>query len=170
MSHTGLPRDQVKLTAHQDSWARLFKDEAKRVIEAAGDPSLHIEHIGSTAIPGIYAKPIIDMAIPYSDKKTTTTYISPLERTGYRYKGEEGVTGRLFFVKGPEEKRVLYLHIVDKEEFDRLITFRDRLRNDRRLAKEYSDLKLGLAEKFSADRKSYTKSKDKFITDVLSSL
>lgn len=167
MNTSGLSRYQVKLMPHQANWAVLFANEAENIRGAIGDSSLRVEHVGSTAVPGIYAKPIIDIAIPYVEANKAKEYIDPLEKIGYIYKDEEGVSGRLFFVKGPEEMRTFYLHVVDNAEFDRLITFKEKLIHNTELAREYSELKIKLAEQFPENRKSYTKSKDKFISDIL---
>lgn len=164
MTKIGLARGVVELVPHQEKWHELFTQEAALIKQVLDSEA--VEHVGSTAIPGILAKPIIDIAVSYSDKSQATRWISSLEKIGYEHKGEQGVPNRFFFVKGPEEKRTFYLHIVDKAEFKRLISFRDKLLSDTKLAKEYSDIKMELARNHSDDRKAYTHAKDEFIRKV----
>lgn len=168
MNTIGLSRNHVQLLDHQAEWSSLFTNETGSIRAALNSPSLTVEHIGSTAIPGIYAKPIVDIAIPYTATEEAKKYTPLLEKIGYIYKGEEGVVGRFFYVKGSEEKRSFYLHLVSPDEFNRLISFRDALRSNPQLAKEYSELKQELAEKFTNDRKSYTQAKSQFIARILS--
>ena len=165
MKDIGLARGSVQLQPHSKAWAILFKKESVSIKEALG--SVIVEHVGSTAIPTVPAKPIVDIAIPYSRQDEAMRWIEPLHDLGFEYKGEEGVPGRFFFVKGPEKNRTVYLHVVDKEEFRRLVRFRDALIKDGVLATEYSDLKQQLAKQYADDRKSYTHEKAKFIERVL---
>lgn len=166
MTDIGLARGTVELMAHQTSWHELFKYEAALIKTALGD--VPIEHVGSTAIPDLLAKPIIDMALCYDVKRTADSWIEPLSKLGYEYKGEEGVPNRLFFVKGPEGQRLFYLHVVDDIEFKRLTDFRDKLKGSSQLVREYSDLKAALAKSYPDDRRAYTHGKDEFIKIVLS--
>lgn len=164
MTKIGLARGTVELVPHQTKWHGLFSQEAAQIKQAISNET--IEHVGSTAVPGILAKPIIDIVIPYHSKEQVSDWITSLEKIGYQYKGEQGVPNRFFFVKGPEEKRTFHLHVVDEAEFKRLIGFRDKLLNDTKLAKEYSDIKMELAKNHPDDRKAYTHAKDEFIRKV----
>jgi GrpB-like predicted nucleotidyltransferase (UPF0157 family) len=165
MTKIGLARGVVELVPHQPKWHELFTQEATLIKQAVGNEP--VEHVGSTAVPGIPAKPIIDIAVQYHSKEQASAWIASLEKIGYQYKGEQGVANRFFFVKGPEEKRPFYLHVVDETEFKRLIGFRDKLRNDTKLAQEYSDIKMELAKGHPNDRKAYTHAKDEFIRKIL---
>ncbi len=165
MADLGLSRGIVDLKPYQASWRELFNEEAQLIKDKLG--YINIEHVGSTAIAGIVAKPIIDIAIRYPNKKRAEQWIWLLENIDYEYKGEEGVASRFFFVKGPQQQRTFYLHMVDGPEFDQLVKFRDALIKDKDLASEYSNLKRELALKYTNDRKAYTHSKHKFIRRVL---
>ncbi len=165
MTNIGLTRGTVQLVPYEENWKAYFDEEAKLIKQKLGE-SVDVQHVGSTAIPGILAKPIIDIAIPYSSYETAKTWIKLLEELGYEYKGDKGVIGRLFFTKGPETKRTVYLHVVDSDEFNRLISFRDRLIKDKELAKQYSDLKQRLAGEHADDRSMYTHGKEQFIQSV----
>lgn len=165
MTKIGLARGAVELVSHQDGWHDAFVHEANLIKRAIGEEQ--VEHVGSTAIPGIVAKPIIDITVSYSSKNQASDWISHLERLGYQYKGEQAVQNRFFFVKGPEEKRTFYLHVVDKAEFKRLIDFRDTLLNNTKLAKEYSEIKIELAKNHPDDRGAYAHAKAEFIKKIL---
>lgn len=165
MSKIGLARGTVYLTPYQTTWLKSFKDESERIKSALGDQV--IEHVGSTAVPGIMSKPIIDIAVLYSDKNIASSWIEALQLLGYEFKGEQGVPNRFFFVQGPENKRTYYLHVVDETEFKKLVTFRDRLIGNSDLAREYSTLKVKLAQKHNQNRAIYTRKKDNFIQKVI---
>lgn len=168
MKDLGLKRGTVQLVQHKASWHKSYTSEARQLQEALSiEPSL-IQHVGSTAIPDILAKPILDIAICVDSFDIVDTWISPLERLGYRYKGfEPDMPQRRFFTKGPEELREAYLHVVDDEEFSKLIAFKNALTASTHLAKEYSNLKKKLATTNENDRRQYTHLKNEFITKVL---
>ncbi len=167
MSDIGLRRGSVKLEPYSDSWATSYEAEKLRIINAIGD--LPIEHVGSTAIPGLIAKPIIDIAVLIPDLEKVDNLIKPLGQIGYWDKGKQvDMPERRFFAKGPDANRTVYLHIVTSAEFDRMVKFRNALMNDTRLKNQYSKLKESLVARFSDDRGSYTKGKEQFIQSVLS--
>lgn len=167
-SSIGLARGTVKLVPHDPRWQAAFKVEAKLLRETLSISSEHIQHVGSTAIPGILAKPIIDIAIPVDDLAIADEWAGPLAKIGYWNKGPEPtMSDRRFFAKGPENKRTIYLHLVTTKEYQKLITFRDTLRANPELAQEYSNLKVKLAASLKDDRKQYTSLKNDFIQRVL---
>jgi len=168
MEDLGLKRGTVKLVPHKASWHRAYVDEARQIQNTLHIESPSIQHVGSTSIPGILAKPILDIAIRTNSLGIVDIWIPQLEKLDYRYKGfESDMPQRRFFTKGPEELRKIYLHIVDDEEFKKMITFRDVLTADSRLAEEYSNLKQKLAVTNENDRQQYTHLKNEFITKVL---
>lgn len=168
MKKIGLARGRVRLVAHQRTWARVFEREAKAIRAKLGRRVKDIQHVGSTVIPGVPAKPIIDIAILVRSLSIVDHWVTPLGDLGYWYKGKEpDMPNRRFFAKGPAHSRTIYLHVVTQSEFRRLVRFRDVLRTDRALSKEYAALKRDLAEKFPANRDAYTKAKDAFIRRVL---
>lgn len=166
----GLARGTVKLVPYDPSWHTIFEAEAKLLQQTLGIGTEHIQHVGSTAIPGILAKPIIDIAISVDDLAIADEWMGPLAKIGYWDKGPEPtMPDRRFFAKGPENKRTVYLHLVTTEEYQKLITFRDALRANPKLAQEYSDLKVKLATSLKDDRKRYTSLKNDFIQRLLRS-
>ena len=144
--------------------------EKKMLQDALKDVIIDIQHVGSTAIPGLPAKPIIDIAVavPHLSEKAVEKYIEPLRKLGYEYMKEERPREHLF-VKGGEEKRTHYLHMVEfgDEAWKNYLLFRDYLRTHKKAVDEYARLKLELAEQFPNDRGSYTSGKEKFIEEVL---
>lgn len=168
-SDLGLQRGTVKLLPHQSAWHKAFAAEQARL-----QPILRghqIEHVGSTAVPGLAAKPIIDIAVAVDSLTEAETFIQSLAALDYEYKGEAGTPGRRFFAKGPEQNRIIYLHFgLPAGEFGSLVKFRDALRSHPQLVAEYQTLKLSLAGKFPNDRRAYTRGKSEFIHKVLQTL
>jgi len=107
----GLKRGTVKLSSHHKQWAKLFETEKENLLSALNQFKANIEHVGSTAIPGVPAKPIIDMLLFIPDNINVQKIHDILEKQGYENRGEQGVPGRQIFVKGPEENRTHYLHV-----------------------------------------------------------
>jgi len=164
----GLARGTVKLVPHDPLWQSHFEAEAKLLQQKLGISADRIQHVGSTAIPGILAKPIIDIAISVDSLKVADEWVKLLAELGYWNKGPQpDMPERRFFAKGPEEKRIVYLHVVTHEEYKRLLAFRDALRASPELANEYSDLKAKLAASLADDRARYTNRKNDFIQRVL---
>lgn len=163
----GLQKGTVTLAPHTELWHQLFAEEEARLREAIGGRVVAIEHVGSTAVCGLSAKPIIDIAAAVREAADAESCVGPLENLGYEYRGEGGIAGRYYFVKG--EPRTHHLHVVELgSEFWRShLLFRDYLRQHRETAEEYERLKRGLAEKYGRDRGAYTEGKASFIEEVL---
>lgn len=122
--------------------------------------------MGSTAVPGLAAKPVIDIIMLVSDLDQVRPSIPRLEATGYSYWRDNPDKTKLFLVKGlpPAPQRTHHLHVyADAKEFDRRIRFRDALRESASLRADYAGLKLALAERFADDREAYTAGKAEFI-------
>lgn len=108
----GLKRGTVKLVQHNPEWDKLFQTEKAKLLEVLHGLITDIQHVGSTAIRTISAKPIIDIAVLVKSLRQVVEYIAKIEAIGYQKK-QENRRERLFFTKGPEENRVIYLHIGD---------------------------------------------------------
>jgi len=166
----GLKRGKVKLSPYNPKWPEIFKKEKKMLQKALGKMIIDIQHVGSTAVSRIPAKPIIDIAVavPELSRKEVEKYIEPLKKVGYEYRGEDRPREHLF-VKGGEEKRICHLHMVkfDSKAWKDYLLFRDYLRTHKKVATKYAELKLELAKKFSGNRKLYTANKDNFIQKIL---
>ena len=163
-----MKRGTVRLVPHIENWHQLFEEEKARLQSAIGENVFAIEHIGSTSICGISAKPILDIAVAVEKYADGEKCIKPLDDLGYEYRGAHGIAGRHYFVKG--ELRTHHLHLVEiNSDFWRShLLFRDYLRENPTIAKEYDNLKKDLAKKYAENRDAYLEGKAGFIENVLS--
>ena len=163
----GLKRCELHLSPYRDEWPLLFESEKKIIEAVVGDHVSDIQHVGSTAIVGMPAKPILDIAITEEDFEKARVCIDPLVALGYTFRGENGIPRRHYFQKG--EPCTHHVHMVEKtsDEWAKLIRFRDLLRADRSTAADYRRLKLDLWERLPGDRKAYQASKAAFIEEVI---
>ncbi|MGH7632254.1 MAG: GrpB family protein [Gemmatimonadaceae bacterium] len=166
----GLESKTVRVVPYDVRWAALFRAEASRLSDAvlvAGLPALRFEHVGSTAVPGLAAKPILDIAAGRAMETRAVEYVPAFEAAGYIYRGESGLPGREFFRRG--DPRSYHLHFVDYDgwHWRRYITFRNALRADARLRDSYAAVKYDLAAKYPHDRESYIEGKTGFVESVL---
>jgi GrpB-like predicted nucleotidyltransferase (UPF0157 family) len=164
--------DEVVIVEYDPEWPILF-DRESELIRSVLDKSLitRIEHFGSTAIPGLAAKPIVDLLIGVSSLATAKRVaIASLESLGYVYWAENPDPDRMFFVKGlpPNSPRTHHLHLVapDSNMWERLF-FRDYLRENSDEAARYTQLKKHLALSFASDREAYTSGKNDYIRSVM---
>ena len=163
----GLPSGIVRVCPYALEWARLFEGEAGRIRAAIGPYALDIQHIGSTSVPGLAAKPIIDIGIAVADFDEAARCVQPLVALRYQYMGENGIPRRHYFVRG--DPRMYHVHMNERASADwqQTIRFRDYLRAHPDVAAAYADLKLRLAQQFPTDRPAYQDGKDDFIKQVL---
>jgi GrpB-like predicted nucleotidyltransferase (UPF0157 family) len=167
----GLPRNEVRLVKHDPRWAQLYELAAAALRECLGERLRGIEHIGSTAIPGVDAKPILDLMAAVPCLNLPDEVFSDLGNIGYQHRNLDTVPGRLFFAKGPEIARTHHLSVceVGSPFWSSHLAFRDALRGDEQLAQEYAALKRRLAQQFPYDRLAYTEAKEGFILSVIAS-
>lgn len=163
----GLPFNEVRLTDYCAQWPEQYRVESQRIAEALYPFSISLAHIGSTAIPGLTAKPIIDILLGLQEPVHSIPVQLTLQGMGYRPHGEKGVPGRLFFTAGDPAR--FHLHLVEYKGsiWKNHLFFRDRLIDNPKLAAQYVKLKRELAERFPQDRESYTRGKADFIENVL---
>ncbi|MED1203265.1 GrpB family protein [Heyndrickxia acidicola] len=159
----------VVISEYNPDWECQFQYEKKRIHGVLGDRIIQIEHIGSTSIKGLSAKPIIDMMAGVPDLEAVPDLISSLNEIGYEYVPKPEIVDRRFFRKGLWGQGTCHLHICEyggSEWFEKLL-FRDYLRLNPLLAKEYELLKQELAVTYKFDRPAYTKNKEPFIRRVV---
>ena len=163
----GLKKGVVELFPHNELWHELFAGEKGRLQNSIGEMILAIEHIGSTSICGISAKPILDIAVGIEKYSDGEKCIKLLKDLGYEYRGEHGISGRHYFVKG--EPRTHHLHMValNSDFWRSHLLFRDYLRRNPAAAGEYDKLKKELSEKYQNDRDAYLGGKADFIEKIL---
>ena len=165
----GLNRKVVKLMPYCAEWSVLFDEEERLLRSAIGSYALAIEHIGSTSIPELEAKPIIDIAVAVRKIEDAERCLLPLENIGYEYRGEQGIAERYYFRKGTPTVSTHHLNIVEvRSEFWRNhLLFRDYLRQHSDVAQEYGRLKRELACEYKENREAYTNGKAAFIEQIL---
>ena len=137
---------------------------------ALGECALAIEHIGSTAIPNMPSKPILDIAIGIRDFDKGFELIPLLTKLGYNFRGEVGVPRRHFFMLGKPRTHHVHMIELDSPAWQKRIGFRDFLRENPVKAKEYADLKKSLADQFPKDIASYSAGKTEYIDSILAQL
>jgi len=163
----GLQRGTIRLLPHNENWHGAFESERLRLFGALSGHSIKIEHVGSTAICGIVAKPIIDIMVGIRAYDEGYKCVSALERLGYEYKGENGVPERHYFGNGVPRTHHLHIVTVGSDFWIHHLLFRDYLIVNRQAAEEYNELKLALAGRFPEDREAYTNGNEPFVRRVL---
>lgn len=172
MTHPlGLDSTAVLVVPYDPRWPELFQVEVQRLsaaMAAAGLPALAFEHIGSTAVRGLAAKPILDILAGRDRAVPPSVYVPALEAAEYVHRGELGVPGREFLRRGM--LRTHHLHLVERggENWRRYLRLRDILRTSPELRSRYASLKHELAHRYPRDREAYTKGKSDLIERILS--
>jgi GrpB-like predicted nucleotidyltransferase (UPF0157 family) len=165
------PMSTVVVSPYSSAWPKLFGDVRKELLAAFVPIVVAVEHIGSTAVPGLAAKPVIDVLLGADSLMAIESKIASLRELGYEYvpKYEREIPLRRYFVKSAESSPRLHLHAV--EIGSRLwlehLAFRDALREDAKLRAQYQSLKLRLAKEFADDKAAYTAAKGPFIQSVI---
>ncbi|MFZ0476553.1 MAG: GrpB family protein [Halobacillus sp.] len=167
-SQTSTETPTVSLRTYHPEWPILFEQEQELIAEALGHHALGIEHIGSTAIPGLQAKPIIDIMTGVRSLASYDSYIPSLSAIGYMYVPKPELVERRFFKK-VKETQTFHLHLCEfgGKEWEEKLLFRDYLRQHPEPMEEYNSLKQTLAVRYQKDRPSYTKSKEPFISSII---
>jgi GrpB-like predicted nucleotidyltransferase (UPF0157 family) len=165
----GLARTAVQLVAYDDRWPVLFDEEATLLRTGLGAQIVDVAHIGSTAIPGLEAKPVLDLMVALPSLRAPPTLYAMLSELGYEHRPLDTVSDRLFFAKGSYERRTHNLSACERgSRFWKIhILFRDRLRTDASVARAYVELKRQLARKFPSDRLAYTNGKESFVARIV---
>jgi len=165
----GLESGIVRLVPYNARWAELFTHEAARIHTALTERDLpiRVEHMGSTAVPGLSAKPIIDILAGWLRDEDRSTLIAALQQLGYVYRGEQGIVGREFFRLGNPRQYHLHLTRLGGSFWRAHLAFRDLLRADGQVADAYSTLKQELALEHPRDREAYIGGKATFVQAAL---
>lgn len=162
------PGDTIVLVPYDPRWADEFERESALVKVALGDVLVELHHIGSTAIPGIVAKPVIDMLAVVTDVALLDT--KPwLEHLAYEAMGEFGIRGRRYFRKTSAQgvrTHQIHSYTVGSAEIARHLAFRDYLRSNPNEAQQYARLKKDLAQRFGTDIEDYADAKTEFIREI----
>lgn len=159
---------KVIVTAYDETWPALFEEEAKKIKEILGSHCKAIHHIGSTAVKGLKAKPIIDILPIVDNIFEVDVYNSDFEALGYECMGEFGIPGRRYFRKGGDN-RTHQVHMFEegnKKDIQRHLALRDYLRSHPEDALAYGALKEKLASRFPDDIEAYCDGKDEFVKEL----
>jgi GrpB-like predicted nucleotidyltransferase (UPF0157 family) len=160
--------DPVVIAAYDPGWPARFARLRDRLAAALGPLAVGIEHVGSTAVPGLAAKPIIDLDVVIATPADLAAVIERLRPLGYDHEGDLGVPGRDAFTSPPgSPPHHLYVCPAGSPALDRHLALRDLLRSDPEAADAYADLKRSLAARFRDDRVAYTDAKSAFIEALL---
>ncbi len=165
----GLNKDLVNVYPYDESWALEYKKEEEILKQYLLDFDVRIEHVGSTSIPGLSAKPIIDIAIGAKNETALFGVSNCLGDAGYDILDSYAEKGEVLARKGTPECRTHYIHIqlLGSEYWNEFMYFKRFMLDHPESVKEYQKLKEELSEKYADDRKKYTASKNEFISGIL---
>lgn len=163
----GLKRGVLSLSPYAPAWPALYEAEAVRLRALLGPAIIDMQHVGSTAIPGMIAKPILDIAVQISSLQEVALAEQVLPPHGYVCRGEQGLPGRHLFAKGDPISCHLHLMLPDCENWQNQVLFRDYLRTFPERATAYAALKRALLASVDGDRSAYSAGKKVFITQIL---
>jgi GrpB-like predicted nucleotidyltransferase (UPF0157 family) len=168
LARTNSARSPVVVADYDDQWPIQFEQIAQPLRAAVADLSAQVEHVGSTSVPGLAAKPIIDIDVVVRSAADVPTAIERLRSLGYVYQGDKGIRGREAFMWPPGARpHHLYVVVRGSQPHADHIRFRDYLRNHPEVAREYAALKTNLAARHGDDQLGYTIAKTDFVTGVL---
>ena len=159
---------KIEVVEYKKNWPKLFKKEAVLIKRVFNDEIIEIHHIGSTSVPGLKAKPVIDIMPVVKDIDEIDNYNEKMEKLGYEARGEYGIKGRRFFLKGGDD-RSHHVHIFqydNEEAIERHIAVRDYLKTHKKEAEEYAEIKAKAAENYPHDINGYCEYKDKFVKEL----
>lgn len=156
----------IRIVDHDPRWADEARDELARIRYALGSTATRLEHIGSTAVPEMPAKPIIDLQVSVVSIDARDTYVGPLEQLGYLYAEDPSSPDRHFFAKPPERPRSHHVHVCQRGSRHELrhVAVRDFLRAHPAETVEYAALKRRLVARAPADRLAYIAGKDPYVS------
>jgi GrpB-like predicted nucleotidyltransferase (UPF0157 family) len=162
-------RFSLEIAPCQPGWVGCYEEEADRIRTACGHSLVAIEHVGSTSVPRLAAKPILDIMPGLAKLDDGPATVEPMRRLGYEYFGEFGIPGRFYFTRSHDGRCVVHVHmfVAGSEEWQRHLVFRDYLRQHAELAAEYEALKRALSARCRPDRTAYTDGKTEFIRSVV---
>jgi GrpB-like predicted nucleotidyltransferase (UPF0157 family) len=159
---------KVEVFAYDPAWPEVYAEEVKRIQSHLGREGMAFHHIGSTAVPGLAAKPTIDILLVVESHDLLDRREGKFVELGYEAKGENGIAGRRYYQKKAGEVHLFHIHAfeVDHSEINRHLDFRDYLRSHPDDARAYEALKLQLAAQFSYNPIEYTTGKTQLIQAI----
>lgn len=162
--------EEVRLVAYNEAWPQLFDAEREHLLTLS-PRLLQVEHFGSTAIPGMAAKPVIDMLAGVESMAVADSLVELILASGYTTSREFNakLSDRRWFMRAANGKRTHHLHVVELggAQWQERLLFRDKLRSNNHLAQRYEELKVQLAAMHKQDREAYTDAKSQFVAAVI---
>ncbi|WP_090504213.1 GrpB family protein [Pseudomonas borbori] len=163
--------ENVELHSYDSSWPQVFEAERERLMSLFQDVFIDIQHIGSTAIPGLISKPIIDIIAGVESISIAEQLALPLCESGYNTSAEfnESLSDRKWFMRWASGHRTHHLHLVvhGSTIWHERLKFRNTLRSNSEYATKYAELKTKIATMHSTDREAYTNAKEEFVLSIL---
>ncbi|WP_186579504.1 GrpB family protein [Aquibacillus kalidii] len=158
---------KVEVSSYSEKWSQLFSEEAEKLYQIFENEIVAIHHIGSTAVPGLKAKPVIDIMPVVKDINYVDKYDKSMGEIGYEPKGENGLPGRRYFQKGGDNRsHHVHIYQAGSHEVIRHLAFRDYIHNHSDVQKQYSELKEKLAQQFPYDMEAYINGKDQLVKEI----
>ena len=161
----GTDGGNIEIVEYRPEWLVLFEHEKAAIMERCRPRVMEVHHVGSTSVPGLAAKPLLDIMPVVANSDEGESAVEPMTTLGYRYREDNGLPGRFYFDKIVDGRTVVYAHMYPQDHFDvrKLVAFRDHLRSHHEAALAYEGLKRELASKYRNERGAYTDSKTAFI-------
>jgi GrpB-like predicted nucleotidyltransferase (UPF0157 family) len=158
----------IRIVDHDPRWPLLAQEELRRVADALGDSAVRLEHVGSTSVPGLGAKPIIDMQVSVADIERLDDYVGPLEALGYLFAPDPAFPDYHYFAKPHARPRSHHLHVCQAGSHQELrhVAVRDFLRAHPEEAASYEELKRTLVREHPEDRLAYVAGKDGYMIEL----
>jgi len=155
---------EIVVVPYDEKWPEMFKAERFMIQALLGDVAKNVHHIGSTSVPGLLAKPVIDILLEVSDTYRLDKCVSLMVKAGYVARGENGIAGRRYFIKGGDQRsHQVHAFSVGDVQIPRHLAFRDYLRKNSDIAREYSEIKHAAALLCRNDAHRYSAFKTNFI-------
>lgn len=158
------PRGEVILEGYNPAWPDLATEWIARIAEACGDAILEVHHIGSTAVPGMLAKPIIDLMLGLRSFEAGAAIVEAMEQLGFEARGEFGIPRRHYFHR---EDVHVHAYAVGEGQWHDQLAFRDHLRGHPTAREEYAALKRDLQQRYRFDRVEFSNRKSQFVERIL---
>lgn len=165
-----MPGDRVVIADYDDRWPLFYDEVAKYLVSSL--PIVNIYHVGSTSIPNMPAKPILDIVATAPALQDVEDMRPTLEELGGEWRGEFGIVGRRYVPFSSDGLSMIHLHLygADHADPERMLWFRDWMRSHPDDAAEYAELKRACATKFGFDRLAYTEAKGPFIASIFAKI
>ena len=167
-SPLGTDGGNIEIVEYRPEWHVIFEHEKAAILERCRPRVIEVHHVGSTSVPGLAAKPLLDIMPVVANPDDGEDAVKPMATLGYRYREDNGLPGRFYFDKIVDGRTVVYAHMYPQDHSDvgKLVAFRDHLRTHQEATLAYERLKRELASKYRDDRVSYTDAKGAFINEI----